>query len=102
MTNWITTTTAPEPISIDSIVGNVAQVFGVERSLIFSATRMQHVKYARWAVWLIMRSKGYTYSDIGTMFNRDHSTVINAMNKFPQDVKNVRYVREAWNKVKHL
>lgn len=41
----------------------------------------KHIVQARWAAMWAMRQAGYSYPAIGAFFNRDHTSVIHAIQK---------------------
>lgn len=46
---------------------------------ILGPVRMFPFCRARWAVWQVLRERGYSYPRIGAHFNRDHSTIIHGV-----------------------
>ena len=49
--------------------------------------RTKQVTEPRWVMWkLIRKNSGLSYGEIGRLFNKDHSTVMNGIKKAPQDI----------------
>lgn len=58
------------------IVGNVALAYGVRVADILSGSRDRSVSWPRQAAYLIVREeRGFSYTRIGRMFERDHGTI---------------------------
>lgn len=59
-----------------------AMAWGVNPEEVLSVSRLQSVADARaLAMWLIRRTLGYSYPELGRIFGRDHSTCITAVRK---------------------
>lgn len=67
---------------INRIVLQVSKATGVKPNEIMGQSRTRHVVRARFAAMVITRDYlGLSYPAIGRAFNRDHTSVINAMRK---------------------
>ena len=52
--------------------------------------RTKQVTEPRWVMWkLIRKNSGLSYGEIGRLFNKDHSTIMNGIKKAPQDIVDV-------------
>lgn len=89
-----------ENLSLEVVIADVCDVLNVDSSLVYAKYRNAKVKCARWFIWKIMRSHGYSYQQCGDLFDMDHSTVINCMVHIDYDIENITYIFEAWEKVK--
>jgi chromosomal replication initiation ATPase DnaA len=87
--------------AIESIVQEVAELFGIQSPLIYEKVRYPNVKYARWFIWKILRSRGNSLKEVGRLGNFDHTTVVNAMSKIDHDIEHHPGLKEKWEKVKH-
>jgi hypothetical protein len=88
------------PFLFDEMADEVCSAFGAQRGLVFNKCRRWNVKFARWAIWKILRSHGYTVNDCGAIVGgHDHSSVTNAMNFIDRDICEIEYVGNSWVKV---
>lgn len=66
--------------TVRKIVASVVHHFGVPEELIFSSKRTARVAEARQvAMTLVRRNTDFSLMEVGSIFNRDHGTVIHAM-----------------------
>ena len=87
--NIISTPMAGEQdISIGSIVKEVASYFNVEIGDIKGKKRTAIIKDARnMAIYLTRRITQYSTTEIGTYFDRDHSTITHSIDKVETEKK---------------
>ena len=79
----------------------VAPVCGVSPKAVFSSLRMRPAVIARMAVARALRDRGLSYSAIGrALGNRDHTTVINLLDIFPEYQRAYPLLNEAYNAIK--
>lgn len=57
------------------------QLFGVHERDITGSARFRFVLNARFAVVKALHMRGWSYTEIGRLLDRDHSTIINACRK---------------------
>jgi chromosomal replication initiation ATPase DnaA len=69
--------TAGQPA--DHVVAAVSELHGVSPVDIRGRDWSAHVARARHAVWRELRRQGWSYPAIGREFDRDHSTVLQAL-----------------------
>lgn len=64
-------------LAASEVVAVVAAHFGVTAGELISASRRREVTEARQAAMLVLHDHmGYSYSDVGRMLDRDHTTVM--------------------------
>ncbi len=63
------------------IAAKVANATGVKLSEMRGIRRDNETVAARWAAMHAMRAAGHSYPSIGKFFNRDHTTVMHAINR---------------------
>lgn len=79
----------------------VAPVCGVSPKAIFSGLRMRPAVLARMAVARALRDRGVSLTVIGkTMGGRDHATVSNMLNRFPEYAPHYPMLVAAYNAIK--
>ena len=61
---------------VQALVAAASLATGVAESRIYSSSRTPLVCSIRWAVFVILRRRGWSLADIGHAFFRDHTTVI--------------------------
>src|SRR5690606_36987330 len=69
---------------------DVADVFGVKTKDILGESRFKMPKTARFTVAFILRNWGWSLKDIGKFLNRDHTTIINSLDKIEMLLGNSR------------
>ncbi|MEI7597266.1 MAG: helix-turn-helix domain-containing protein [Bacteroidota bacterium] len=62
------------------IIDVVCEYFCIERNLLLSKNRKREVSEARQIGMYILRQQNKTLSSVGKQFNRDHATVLHAIN----------------------
>lgn len=81
------------------LVRLISADFGSNSTELLGATRTEDLVAARSIIIRILRERGHSFPMIGRlMAGRDHSTVINALNKFDYYAKRDPRVREAYNR----
>jgi chromosomal replication initiator protein len=77
-------------VTPNDIISRVADIYGVSVEDIISKSRQSKVVMPRFvAMYLTRKLTDMTTTDIGRQFgDRDHSTVVNAINKIEDDMKN--------------
>lgn len=84
---------------IDSLVEIAAEAFHIEKSLLFDKCRVSNVKFARWAIFSILKKRGYGKSEIGRIFKMDHSSVDHGLYRFPLDMDYVDGLKEKYSQI---
>ncbi len=73
-----------------------AQAWGVPVDALMASGRSQSVADARaLAMWIVRRTFGYSYPELGRIFGRDHSTCIVAVRKVERAIATGRPPRLA-------
>ena len=106
---FYTTTTYNLPQSIQPntktevqlLITEVCELMGVAELLVYSKCRTEPVKLCRWFVWKILKSWGYGPTESGRIFNKDHTSVINALKKIDDDIAGSRKLQRIHQKLKH-
>lgn len=77
-------------VTVNDIISKVAETYGVSSEDIISKSRQSKIVIPRFvAIYLTRKLTDMTTTDIGKHFgDRDHSTVVNAINKIEEDIKN--------------
>ena len=85
LTGTIRTAVSHMPLAlvndIEVIAVEVAEAFGVPEGMLFTASRREPVRYARFCIWAILRNRGYTYHEIGAAFKRHHAAIIHGVKR---------------------
>ena len=78
----------PDPVTVEKIVEEVSRTYNVPSEDIFSRRKRADVAHARQISMYIISKvmKELSTTDIGKKFNRDHSTVIYAVDKVKEDL----------------
>lgn len=71
-------TIAFEPLPI---VVRAAEIFDVSAELLSGTSRIRRIAEARFAVAHVLRERGWSLVDIGHALQRDHTTIIHALNQ---------------------
>ena len=62
-------------------IGDIAEPHGYTVEDILGKSRMKHLVSVRRLCVLMLRGRGYSTPEIGRLMNRDHSTIVHALNK---------------------
>lgn len=90
-----------EKSSFDSIINLVAKKYGINQKDILSKSRKRDIIIARnIAIFLTRDILHYSLKDIGKKFNKDHSTIMYAINKIDQNLKKNDEFKEIINELK--
>jgi chromosomal replication initiator protein len=90
----------PPDILIEKTISSVSKFYGVDPADLKSSKRTDNVANARHvAIYIIRNLTGKSYKEVGSVFSRDHSTVISSCdkvetliktsNKYSADIKNL-------------
>jgi chromosomal replication initiator protein len=73
----------PTPMTIEKVINEVGSIYGLTNEEIRSKKRSANISTARQiAIFVVHKITGLSYTEIGKEFgNRDHSTVVYAVNK---------------------
>lgn len=85
----------------DELLLIVADAFNIPPHEIKEHQRYKNIKYARWCYWKILHSWGMSLNYIGKMSNHDHTTIMNALSKIDDDIREIEFVNRSWSKIKH-
>ena len=82
----------------DRVIDVVSNMFGIDPQSLYMKDKTARVKYSRWIIWEIMYAcKGFSLKDVGQIFgNFDHTTVMNAFDKLPEDIGKIDWLRFTW------
>lgn len=93
----------PQNTDIDTVIAEVARGFKVTVDDIMGRSYRRRVTIARACAMAIVRQgTDLSYPAIGDIFDRDHSTVINAVQKVMADPELSRAVEEAADEVRRM
>jgi Bacterial dnaA protein helix-turn-helix len=82
------------------VIETCADVFGVTILDILSKKRNREIVNARHCIIFILRNKyRLSYSEIGRLMNRDHTSIMYAIDVFEKYMANDDDIRESFNKV---
>lgn len=62
-------------------INHLAEGYGYTVVDILGPKRSKHLVYVRNLCVFMLRDKGYSTTEIGRIMNRDHSTIVHALNK---------------------
>lgn len=62
-------------------IEHLAEGYGYTVADILSPKRHRHLVFVRNLCVFMLRNKGYSTTEIGRIMNRDHSTIVHALNK---------------------
>ena len=62
-------------------IAHLAEGYGYTVADILGQKRYRHLVFVRRLCILMLREKGYSTTEIGRIMNRDHSTIVHALNK---------------------
>ncbi|HHW45665.1 MAG TPA: chromosomal replication initiator protein DnaA [Clostridiales bacterium] len=80
--------TMPDPITVDKIIAEVARTYSVSENDIRSSKRHSPLPFVRFVAMYITRElTQMSYSAIGKSFNKDHTTVLYAIDKVEETLK---------------
>ena len=81
--------TLPDPVTVEKIVDEVSRTYNVTSDDIYSRRKKADVAHARQISMYIISKvlKEMSTTEIGSKFNRDHSTVIYTVDKIEQELK---------------
>lgn len=86
----------PAPVTVELIIGQVANVYGVTPDDIRSNKRSSQISTARKvAIYVVREITGLALSAIGTEFGgRDHSTIVYAINNVEDNLRKDSHLKE--------
>jgi len=62
-------------------INKYCEIINIPYDVVTGKCRLYEIKIIRFIMMFALRSKGYTLDNIGRAFNREHTTVVNAMKK---------------------
>lgn len=68
------------------IIQGVALILGVPEEAILSHSKVRRVVDARRRVWVELRALGWSYTEIGKLWNYDHATVVRGIESYATEV----------------
>lgn len=86
----------------NKIIEEVCEYFDISDEEIKGRSRQQMYLVPRYIAILLIRNQGYSLMDIGKMFYRDHSTIINALNKIDASLQWVKLAEKVNNKINRV
>ncbi|BDV03280.1 MAG: chromosomal replication initiator protein DnaA [Candidatus Hepatoplasma scabrum] len=90
-----------EKSSFDSIINLVAKKYGINQKDILSKSRKKDIIIARnIAIFLTREILHYSLKEIGKRFNKDHSTIMYAINKIDQNLRKNEEFKKIINELK--
>jgi chromosomal replication initiation ATPase DnaA len=92
---------AHTPFELEHMIDEVCEAFGATKSLVMSHCKTTEEVFARWAIWKIMLSHGYSKLTCGKLVGGHHrTTVLNAMNQIDHDIEHTPLMKAGWAAVK--
>ncbi|WKX02484.1 chromosomal replication initiator protein DnaA [Candidatus Mycoplasma mahonii] len=90
----------PSELTPQRIINVVAKYYKIPKKVLMSKSRKKDVAFARqMTMWLVRSVLKKPYKEIGNIFNRDHSTVISAVQNIETSMKLNSAVKSALNKL---
>ena len=86
----------------NKIIEEVCEYFDISEDEIKGKSRQQMYLVPRYIAILLIRNQGYSLVDIGKIFYRDHSTIINALNKIDENLQWVKLAEKVHNKINRV
>ena len=80
----------------------VAEEYRLDVRVLYERSRMHPIPEARFMVWYILYSRGFTYSHLGRLFNRDHGSIMNGVANFKSYSSFDRNVMQRWERMAPL
>jgi chromosomal replication initiator protein len=79
----------PAPVTIERVINEIASIYGFTPEEIRSKKRSAAISTARQiAIYVVHKTTGLSYVEIGKQFGgRDHSTIVYAINKVTDSIK---------------
>jgi chromosomal replication initiator protein len=72
---------------VDRIIHGIETSYNLNEGSIKSRSRTRTVAYARAkAMYWVRKELGFSYTEVGEIFNRDHSTVVHACKKIQEEM----------------
>jgi hypothetical protein len=89
-----------EGFIIQEIINEVCKTFDVGEHMLYQKTRKRNVVMPRFfAIYFIKMFTTLTLTKIGTIFNRDHSTIISAINTIDDLLSYDKEIQNTYNKM---
>tara|TARA_R110002153_G_scaffold256761_1_gene415705 strand:+ start:842 stop:1309 length:468 start_codon:yes stop_codon:yes gene_type:complete len=92
-------------MNYDEVVNNVCSKHSIHESIVMSKTKVRWVCVIRHEIMYKLKEAGYTLSEIGSILNMDHSSIMYGIKKhlsLTKDVKSMPPVSETQKKFTHL
>ena len=80
------------------IVKLCADLFDISPEDLLSSKRRQRITHARMALYAGLRKRGWSYPRIGMFCNRDHSTILAAINRAQKNLETSEDYRVLYRK----
>jgi len=74
-------------VPIEKVFDSLDKMTGIKRDKICGPDRTQHIFLARALVCVVLRGQGLSYSQIGSIINRDHTSIMHAVKRAMEQVK---------------
>lgn len=94
--------TSDIPTIAHELIEAVASFFGFTTAEITGADRRITYIDARSVVAQILRLRGWSAGQIGRQLNRDHSTILNLLDKFEIYQRRSEFARQCYEQLKHM
>ena len=78
---WDTFLETVKEIGAFEAFSKICQEHSVTLAAVFSPRRTTAVVQARWELWILLRKRGLSYTEIGSLFCRNHTTVVEAIRR---------------------
>lgn len=68
-------------ITVDTMIRRAAELTNVTVAQLYGPSHRRHICAVRSAVYIVMRERGLSFCQIARRMERDHSTIVNAVNR---------------------
>lgn len=75
------------PKELDKVVSTACELFGACPILVMGESRKRELVFSRYLIYYQLRKQGLTYSRIGKIMNRGHSTILHGVAKLKNDLE---------------
>ena len=90
----------PKELTPQRVINTVAKYYKVSKKDLLGKSRKSNIIVARhMSMWLVRKIVKLSYVEIGKVFNRDHSTIISAVQSIETSMKINAAVKSAANKI---
>ena len=85
-----------------AIISNAAQVFDISKEKILGKCRQKQYVKSRIFISYYLRTHGFTLHEIGSILNKDHSSIIHHITTFENEVQCDEQYKQDWEYFKSV